>query len=134
MFDLAKELIKEDEGLRLKPYTCPAGKLSIGYGRNLEDRGITRAEANYLLENDLKRTLDELRQFHWFPGLSEERKAAIINLHYNIGHTKFLGFRNMITAIECGDFIGAARELLDSKYATQVPGRAGRLHDFLVRG
>ena len=42
-----------DEGLRLKPYRCSAGKLTIGVGRNLDDRGITSSEAMMLLFNDI---------------------------------------------------------------------------------
>lgn len=45
---LTDQLIKH-EGLRLKPYRCPAGKLTIGIGRNLEDKGITEKEAVMLL-------------------------------------------------------------------------------------
>jgi lysozyme len=48
------------EGLRLKPYLCPAGKLTIGIGRNLEGKGITKQEAIMLLENDIQECLDDL--------------------------------------------------------------------------
>lgn len=48
------ERVKAHEGLRLKPYRCTAGKLSIGYGRNLEDRGISEEEARQMLERDLR--------------------------------------------------------------------------------
>ena len=41
----AKELLKELEGLYLKPYQCPAGKWTIGYGDNLEANGLTADEA-----------------------------------------------------------------------------------------
>ena len=51
---IADQLIRH-EGLRLKPYHCPAGKLTIGVGRNLEDKGITEKEAILLLEYDEKR-------------------------------------------------------------------------------
>jgi len=44
--------LREHEGLRLPPYHCPAGKLTIGIGRNLGDKGITEKEAVMLLEND----------------------------------------------------------------------------------
>jgi hypothetical protein len=46
---IADQLI-EHEGIRLKPYLCPSGKLTIGVCRNLEDRGITEKEAVMLLE------------------------------------------------------------------------------------
>lgn len=48
-----KQSIKKHEGLKLKPYQCSNNKLSIGYGRNLEDNGITLQEAEKLLETDL---------------------------------------------------------------------------------
>ena len=52
MTELERLLIYH-EGLRLGVYRCPAGKLTIGVGRNLEDRGITEEEAYYLLRNDI---------------------------------------------------------------------------------
>ena len=36
-----KDQLIQHEGLKLKPYQCPAGRLTIGVGRNLEDKGIT---------------------------------------------------------------------------------------------
>jgi lysozyme len=50
---LAQELLR-DEGLRLKPYRCTAGALTIGVGRNLDARGITEAEARFMLANDME--------------------------------------------------------------------------------
>ena len=38
--DPTTKLISLHEGLRLGVYRCPAGKLTIGFGRNLEDKGI----------------------------------------------------------------------------------------------
>ena len=43
------DLIKKHEGLRLFPYKCSVGKLTIGYGRNIEDTGISKEEAETLL-------------------------------------------------------------------------------------
>ena len=48
-------MLKRHEGLRLKPYQDTIGKLTIGYGRNLDDRGISKEEAEYLLRNDISR-------------------------------------------------------------------------------
>ena len=48
------ESLKSQEGLRCKPYKCTSGKLTIGYGRNLEDVGISQKEAEYLFENDVR--------------------------------------------------------------------------------
>ncbi len=48
---LIKQLI-EDEGLKLKPYTCPAGRLTIGVGRNLEENGLRATEIIYLIQTN----------------------------------------------------------------------------------
>ena len=56
----AKSYTKRFEGLRLKPYLCPAGKLTIGYGYNLEDNGITEEIAVLLLDKTLKNAEKEI--------------------------------------------------------------------------
>ena len=43
-----KEQLIRDEGTRLKPYTDTTGHLTIGFGRNLSQVGISLAEAEYL--------------------------------------------------------------------------------------
>jgi len=134
MIELATKQIKADEGLRLSPYECSAGKLTIGFGRNLEDRGISLDEAEIMLANDIRESISELSTFPWFSGLSERRQAALVNMHFNIGHARFLGFKRMIAALEIGDYPQAGAELLDSKYAQQVRQRARRLATMLVNG
>ena len=57
-----KDFIIKHEGLKLKPYICPAGKITIGVGRNIEDNGISEDEAMYLLNNDIKRCKTELME------------------------------------------------------------------------
>ena len=44
-----EEQLMIDEGFRSKPYSDTVGKLTIGYGRNLDDVGITRNEAFQML-------------------------------------------------------------------------------------
>lgn len=122
------DLIKEDEGLRLKPYRCTAGKLTIGYGRNLEDAGITEGEALHMLRRDLLRvTLQLDNRIGYFHNLSEVRRAVLINMAYNLGVNGLLRFKKMFGAIERKDWFAASREMMDSKWATQVGNRAKRL-------
>jgi lysozyme len=59
---LTADLIR-DEGLKLKPYTDTVGKLTIGIGRNLTDRGISRQEALVLARNDVDAAAAELDRF-----------------------------------------------------------------------
>jgi GH24 family phage-related lysozyme (muramidase) len=84
--DIAKLQIMADEGFSLKLYKCTAGKWSIGAGRNLEDRGITRAEGLFLLDGDLIiAEADAKGLFPNFHELTENRKAVLINMAFNLG-------------------------------------------------
>lgn len=126
--------LRRDEGLRLRPYRCSAGRLTIGYGRNLEDRGITREEAEQLLRNDvddLHRELLGLRQYVY---LDPVRQVVLANMAFNLGVSGLRGFRRMLNAISLGDYALAAKEMLDSKWAVQVGERAVRLAEMMRSG
>lgn len=126
------ERIKQNEGLRLKPYRCTAGKLTIGYGRNIEDNGITEAEASFLLENDIKNSEAECcRAFSWFQKLDDIRRGVIIELCFNMGLKRLRGFKKMLAACECGNYDNAAAEMLNSLWARQVGKRAKTLADLM---
>lgn len=130
-----KQRIINHEGLRLKPYRCSANKLTIGVGRNLEDVGISEPEAHYLLENDLK-SCEQVCQytFPWFEKLNVLRQGIIIEMVFNLGIIGFLGFKKMIKALSIQDFVGASREMLDSRWAEQVGQRANRLSMMMKTG
>lgn len=128
MIEQLRDLLTKHEGLRLKPYKDTVGKLTIGIGRNLDDLGISKEEALFLLENDIARVIAQCRQsFPWFDSLSPRRQAAIASMVFNLGLRGFMGFKKMITAIEQGDFDMAAIEMLDSKWSEQVGQRATEL-------
>jgi lysozyme len=133
MSKLVEQLIKH-EGLKLMPYTCTAGKLTIGVGRNIEDNGITEDEAMYLLHADIARTIDELVKFDWYCSLDEVRRGAIVNMCFNLGLPTLLKFTNMINAIKLKDYGLAAKEMLDSRWARQVGDRAVELSNQMRTG
>lgn len=120
--DLTKliESIKRFEGLELKPYKCPAGKLSIGYGRNLQDNGITINEANLLLENDLLNIKLELEdKLPVFTKLDDVRQNVLIEMAYNMGVPRLLRFKHTIKSLELYEFEKASKEMLDSRWHQQ---------------
>ena len=128
---LADQLIKH-EGLRLKPYHCPAGKLTIGIGRNLEDKGITEKEAVMLLENDIQECLQDLETlFHAFDQLPESVQRVLVDMRFNLGPNRFRHFKKMIAAVKNQDFIQAAAEMKDSRWYAQVGQRARTLVDMM---
>lgn len=120
LMDKLDALITEHEGLRLFCYTCPSGKVSIGVGRNLTDRGIRHDEAMLMLANDIAESRSELSHYDWYNNLDDVRKGVMVELHFNIGLTSLLKFRQMIGAIEKKEYLIAAMHMLNSKWATQV--------------
>jgi lysozyme len=133
--DIALRLVKKHEGLRLKPYRDTVGKLSIGYGRNLDDVGISQASANQMLQEDIEKAETDARVLvRSFPRLSDNRKAVLLDMALNMGRSRLGGFRKMLAAIEAGEFAEAARQMLDSKWAGQVKGRAVTLAQLMRQG
>ena len=129
------EELKRDEGVELRPYKCSAGFLTLGVGRNIEERGITMDESDYLLANDIKICEEEAtRVFKWFADLTDARQRAIINMIFNLGLTKLLNFKKFLGAMEEGDYETAGKEMLDSRWAKQVGNRADRLEQMIVNG
>ena len=131
---LEHQLIRH-EGLKLKPYVCPAGKLTIGIGRNLEANGISEEEALFLLRNDLewvKAGLD--RNVPWWRSLDEVRQAVLQNMAFNLGIGGLLGFKKFLSALQNGVYTTAAAEMLDSRWADQVGPRAIELSEMVKFG
>ena len=117
-----------DEDLRLKPYRCPAGKLTIGVGRNLDDRGITEAEAIMLLDNDIAIIEAELdHALPWWRTLPDAPARALANMAFNMGVPRLLGFHRMLEALQRGDYTTASREARNSQWAKQVGIRSLRM-------
>jgi len=131
--ELIKQL-KRHEGIELKPYKCTSDKLTIGVGRNLEDVGISEAEAEYLLMNDLSRFMKMANEFDWYAGLNDARKAVIISMLFNLGRGGFNKFLKFKQALAEGDHLTASREMLDSRWAKQVKGRAVELSKQMETG
>lgn len=129
------ELTKGFEGLRLKPYICPAGKLTIGYGHNLEDNGITLEVAEILLKTDLACARMEVTSKVPFIGkLSEARQFVLVDMCFNMGITRMMTFKKMLAALGRGDYEKAVVEMLDSKWAKQVGKRAEKLAKIMKTG
>ncbi len=137
--------ILRDEGERLRPYldccgkywrecVCQnKGKLTIGVGRNLDDKGISSEESRYFLNNDIEDVLDFIAEnIPWAMHLSEARLAVLVNVAFNCGGRGLLRFRKMLTYLRNDEFEKAARELMDSDAARKSPERYGRLREQLL--
>lgn len=133
--DIVKGQLRVDEGWRNKPYRDTVGKLTVGCGRNLDDVGLRDDEIAYLLENDIRVAENDARTlFVDFEYLSDNRKAVLINMALNLGKTRLSGFQRVISAVGQGDWTGAAKEMLQSRWAAQVGQRAQRLANMMREG
>ena len=131
-----KAQLVRHEGLRLKPYRCTAGRLTIGIGRNLDDRGISQKEAYAMLERDIQDCeqwlLDEIPEI--YNKLDEVRQSVLLNMCFNLGIKGLLEFKNTLSFIGAGDWERAANNMLASKWAKQVGMRAIELSEMMRKG
>lgn len=134
--DKLLDMIRLHEGVRHHVYKCTAGYETIGVGRNISQSGIglSDEEIDYLLKNDIIRCNEELNSFQWFAGLDENRQYAIVDMCFNLGLTRLLKFKNMISALQREDWEEAASQALDSMWARQVGTRAHTLATILRTG
>jgi len=141
-----------DEGVRLSPYRCTAGFLTIGVGRNLDTnkltaeelafvghncrtRPITKEQSDYLLKNDIEKVCADLMKFlPWWAYLGDVRKRVLVNMAFNLGTEGLLKFENTLALIRSGSYAQAAAEMVKSKWAKQVGKRADRLANMMKTG
>ena len=131
---IAKATLRDHEGLKLKAYQCTAGKTTIGYGRNLDDRGIDADEAELLLDRDVGEAIRDLAKFSFWNVLSERRRAALIDMRFCLGPHRFRQFKKMLSALEASDYTEAAEQMLDSRFAQQTGRRAENLAKMVREG
>lgn len=132
--DKLKELIKKHEGFRQFPYKDTTGNFTIGYGRCLTTRGIFQTEADKLLDDDINYFINKLSQLFTFNKLNDIRKIVLIDMCFNIGVKGLLNFEKMFDALDIEDYATAAQEMLNSKWHTQVQGRAEELAQMMLTG
>ena len=122
-------------GARLDQGDTLVGKLTLGCGRNLSDRGITDDEAMYLLTNDLELVRTQLdKALPWWSKDNEARRAVMVSMAFNLGITKWLSFKTTLGLWEAGKYAEAADRLLTLPWAQQVGKRAVELTEMLRSG
>ena len=153
--DLLDKLIVS-EGLKLQVYKDTLGIDTIGIGRNLEDRGITKeeldwmdipnigivyemgiteADAVYLATNDVQIVEEELLRAHsCVEQLDSVRQLILVDMAFNMGVPRLCKFKMMWAAIHDEDYPTAAKEMLNSRWASQVKGRATKLANAMHNG
>lgn len=130
--DDALNLIKKDEGCSLELYEDSRGFWTIGWGRCLQTKILTQAEADYLLGNDFKDACeDAIRYYPDFWNLTDGRKIVLINMAFNLGLKGLSEFVKLEAAMTQGNWSQASAEILNSKLA---PNRRQRLASQMLSG
>lgn len=134
-----REMLKRHEGVRLKPYLCPAGKHTIGVGWNYDANKLPPDIESYLrmygeiLPEMAERLLDisietaTLQCRSIYPGFDsypEARRFALIDFVFNVGAGTAMNFKRMLAAIARKDWDAAADEMHASGWFRQVGDRA----------
>ena len=135
---LRDELIA-DEGMRLDVYRCTENHLpTIGVGHRIiegdaehgkpEGYAITERRMKQLFDLDVAIVREDChRLYEDFSELPEEAQRIIANMMFNMGLPTMKKFKGMKRCVVDRDFSGAALEMLDSKWARQLPNRSERL-------
>lgn len=130
-----KQQLVRHEGIRHKLYRDSVGKASIGIGRNIDDEGVSDDEIELMYQNDVRSHMKDLTDHvEWWSSLDEVRQMVLVNLCFNIGITRLLGFQKMLAALQAGDYPIAAKEMMNSTWATQVKARALELSHQMETG
>lgn len=133
--DKLKGNLRRDEGIRGKAYMDTVGKITIGVGRNLTDVGLTDAEIDLLLTNDITRVALELdTNLPWWRQLDDDRQNALANMCFNLGINRLLEFHYFLKALKEERWADAVAELKNSRWAIQVGQRAIRIEAVIQGG
>lgn len=126
-------MLERHEGCRSTLYIDSLGIETIGIGHNLR-KPLSRRAIEMIFEDDMNDARNDcLHAFPFFLELTEARQGVLLNMCFNLGLPRLLLFRNFLQAVELGDYETAADEMLDSRWAEQVKGRALELAN-LMRG
>jgi len=134
---LIKELIF-DEGYKTETYEDHLGFLTLGVGHLVLDTDpeinqpigtpVSEERIRDCLNNDIDIVCNELdRNLHWWRGLNDNKQRVMVNMCFNLGCPRLSKFKKFLAAMKDNDFETAGKEMMDSKWATQVGNRAERL-------
>ena len=111
------------------PDAIKPGTYNIGYGHHTgsaQSGPIDEAEAIQLFQADRAKAQNDAAQIfgsQW-SAMGVARQAAFTDMVYNMGSGAVRGFTQMVAAVNTGNYTQAADEILNSRYAQQLPQRA----------
>jgi lysozyme len=136
------DVLRFEEGFRADPYLCSEGYVTVGVGTKLHTYkgldpssfciSVSETQADEWVKRELSTQSFSLSKQPSYSLLSDDRKAIIQSMAYQMGITGLFNFKKMWAALDAGNYGDAADEMLDSRWAAQTPERAVR-HARVIR-
>jgi lysozyme len=134
--------LESDEGKRLDVYRDHLGNLTVGIGHRVRPHDrlkfgqrISESQCMDLFYTDVDEAIRQVEKI--FPqfedNYSDNMQHVLINMMFNLGASRFGTFRKFIAAIKTHFYNTAADEMVCSKWYAQVPNRAERLRQNVLR-
>jgi lysozyme len=131
---ILKNRLSRTEGRRSRPYVDTVGKITIGIGHNLTDRGLSEQTIDAIFAEDIAQAQIDAVKVPVYLELDPIRQTVLIDMIFNMGLDKFLEFHKFIGHLSRRDYNGAADEMLLSTWARQVGYRAVELASIIRSG
>jgi len=136
--DKLQEQLAEDEGCKYEIYLDHLGYKTFGVGHlvratdpeNDMDVGteVSKERVDECFKTDIAITIEDCNVLYTnFNDIPEEAQLILANMMFNLGRPRLSRFLNLKVAVDDEDWIEASIEMMDSKWARQVPNRAERL-------
>ena len=138
-----REQLKVDEGVKYEIYKDHLGYPTFGIGHLITEDDpehgepdgteISEDRVNEVFESDVAKFVSEAKIL--FPDLDELPDVAqqvIVNMAFNMGRPRLSKFKNFIAGVNDRDWVRAAEEMMDSRWADQVGDRAIRLRNLIL--
>ena len=130
-----KRSIKENEGVRNSAYKDHLGNWTTGVGHLIRlpyedyliEKQLTDIEVDQIFITDLNQAIDDARKFIDADTIDELAFEIVIDMAFNLGLPKLSQFKNFQQALKDKDYKRASMEMLDSKWAKQLPNRSEKL-------
>ena len=134
-----KKQIKLNEGIRKTAYQDTLGNWTIGVGHLIKlpdeeyliDAKLNDLEVDQIFITDLNQAIDDARKFIDANSIPDEAFEVVVDMAFNLGLPKLLKFKNFQQALREKDFVKASEEMLDSRWAKQLPNRSKRLSEIM---
>jgi len=134
-----KKQVIANEGVRKTAYKDTLNNWTIGVGHLIKlpdeeyllDKELTDLEVDQIFVTDLNQAIDDARKFIDADSIPDEAFEVVVDMAFNLGLPKLLKFKNFQQALKDKDFVKASEEMLDSRWAKQLPNRSKRLAEIM---